>query len=177
MSWRSRLLLVAGAGLTAGLLCVPLLFAAGPQPAAAAVGRAGSVLGGTVAPPQLGSAVRTTTDLLPGVPAAGYPDGFPYGQCTYWAALNHRVTWSGNADEWPANAAAQGIPLLPGPVVGAIAVWPAGAGYDSRYGHVAVVTAATPTSYTVSEMNYLGEGIVDARTIPWPDPRALGFIP
>jgi hypothetical protein len=51
-----------------------------------------------------------------------------------------------------------------------VAGWAAGAGYDARDGHVAVVTAVTPTSYTVSEMNYLGEGVVDARTVPWPDP-------
>jgi hypothetical protein len=73
-----------------------------------------------------------------------------------------------------ANAAAQGVAATPTPSVGSVAVWPAGAGYDARYGHVAVVTAATPTSYTVSEMNYLGEGVVDARTIPWPDPRVWG---
>ena len=87
------------------------------------------------------------------------------------------VTWSGNAEEWVANAAAQGVAATPTPSVGSLAVWAAGSGYDARDGHVAVVTAVTPTSYTVSEMNYLGEGVVDARTIPWPDPRVLGFLP
>jgi hypothetical protein len=165
----------AAAGLVGGVvLLVPLLFgvASTPTPAAAATAQ-----GGTVIRPPLGTAVRTSAQLLPGVPDSGYPDAFPRGQCTYWAALNHRVTWSGDASEWVANAAAQGVAATSTPSVGSIAVWPAGAGYDARHGHVAVVTAATPTSYTVSEMNYVGEGVVDARTIPWPDPRVLGFVP
>jgi hypothetical protein len=166
----------AAAALIGGvLLMVPLLFgvaATSSTPAAAATAR-----GGTVLPPLLGAVVRTSAQLLPGVPDGGYPDAFPRGQCTYWAALNHRVTWSGNAEEWVANAAAQGVAATPAPSVGSVAVWAAGAGYDARYGHVAVVTAVAPASYTVSEMNYLGEGVVDARTIPWPDPRVLGFLP
>jgi hypothetical protein len=156
------------------LLMVPLLFgvASSSTPAAAA-----TAYGGTVIPPSLGAVVRTSAQLLPGVPDGGYPDAFPRGQCTHWAALNHRVTWSGNAEEWVANAAAQGVAASPTPSVGSVAVWSAGAGYDARDGHVAVVTAVAPTSYTVSEMNYLGEGVVDARTVPWPDPRVLGFLP
>jgi peptidoglycan DL-endopeptidase CwlO len=172
-----RVLVVVGTCLVTVFLSVPLLFGAGQQPAAAAMVPAGTALGGTVAAPLLGAVVRTTVELLPGVPAGGYPDHFPYGQCTYWAALNHRVTWSGNAAQWAANAAAQGIALLAAPAVGAIAVWPPGHGYDAQDGHVAVVTSVSPTSYTVSEMNYLGPGVVDARTIAWPDPRVLGFIP
>jgi len=169
--------ILAGAGtIAAALLCVPLFLGAGPTSAAAAT-PASAALGGTVTPPVLGASVRTAADLLPGVPARGYSDSFPHGQCTYWAALNHRVTWSGNAGEWLANAAAQGVMVAVAPSVGAIAVWPAGEGYDARFGHVAIVTAVTPSSYTVSEMNFLGEGVVDARTIAWPDPRVLGFVP
>jgi surface antigen len=129
--------------------------------------------GGTTAAP-FGFAVRTTATLLPGVPEGGYANSFPYGQCAYWAALNHRVTWSGA--DWLASAAAQGVATAQIPTVGAIAVWPPGNGYGPD-GHVAVVTAVAPSSYTVSEMNYLGEGVVDARTIPWPDSRVAGFIP
>jgi hypothetical protein len=172
-----RLALGIGAAAAGGFLLTPLLFFA-PAPASAAASTPAVIAsGGTVAPPLLGSLVRTPAALLPGVPTGGYPDSFPNGQCTYWAALNHRVTWSGDAGEWLANAAAQGVPTTAVPSLGAIAVWPAGAGYDARHGHVAVVTAVAPTSYTVSEMNYLGEGVVDARTISWPDGRVLGFIP
>src|SRR5439155_3282091 len=31
------------------------------------------------------------TPLFAWVPAGGYPDHFPFGQCTWWAAYNHRV--------------------------------------------------------------------------------------
>ena len=171
-----RVVLVLGAAGTAFLL-TPLLFFGSGSASAAAGAPAGGVTGGVVAAPLLGAVVRTAAELLTGVPAGGYPDTFPYGQCTYWAALNHRVSWSGNAGEWLANAAAQGVATTDVPSVGAIAVWPPGTGYDARYGHGAVVTAVKPTAYTVSEMNYLGEGIVDARTVPWPDDRVLGFIP
>ena len=172
----SRVVVAIGAA-GAAFLLTPLLFFGSGSASAASAASAGGVTGGIVTAPLLGSVVRTTAALLPGVPAGGYPDAFPYGQCTYWAALNHRVTWSGNAGEWLANAAAQGVAMAQVPSLGALAVWPPGSGYDARYGHVAVVTAATPTAYTVSEMNYLGEGVVDARTVPWPDDRVLGFIP
>ena len=172
----SRVVAAIGAA-GAAFLLTPLLFFGSGSASAASGAPAATAIGGTVAAPLHGALVRTTEALLPGVPAGGYPDRFPYGQCTYWAALNHLVTWSGNAGEWLANAAAQGISTAQVPSTGAIAVWPPGTGYDARYGHVAVVTAVTPTSYTVSEMNHLGEGVVDARTIPWPDGRVLGFIP
>ena len=172
----SRLVVgIGGAG--AAFLLTPLLFFGSGSASAASADAAVTATGGTVTSPLLGSVVHTTAALLPGVPLGGYPDAFPYGQCTYWTALNHRVTWSGNAGEWLANAAAQGVSTAEVPTVGAIAVWPPGTGYDARFGHVAVVTAVTPTSYTVSEMNYLGEGVVDSRTIPWPDGRVLGFVP
>jgi len=166
----------AAAGL-AGFLIVPLLFFSAGPAAAESGAPTPLAVGGTVLAPPLGAAVRTAAELLPGVAAGGYPDPFPPGQCTFWAALNHRVTWSGNAGEWLANAAMQGVPTSALPSVGAIAVWPPGGGYDPRYGHVAVVTAVAPTSYTVSEMNYLSAGVVDARTIPWPDAAVMGFIP
>jgi hypothetical protein len=170
--------LVVGIGATGGaFLITPLLFFGSGAASAASASPAAGATGGAVAAPLVGAVVRTTATLLPGVPEGGYPDTFPYGQCTYWAALNHRVTWSGNAGEWLANAAAHGVSTAQLPTVGAIAVWPPGTGYDARHGHVAVVTAVAPASYTVSEMNYLGEGVVDARTIPWPDDRVLGFIP
>jgi surface antigen len=118
------------------------------------------------------------------VPATGFRTGtFPWGQCTYWAAYNwggpaHRgVTWSGDAWQWVANAAAQGIAATNSPSVGAIAVYMRGTGYDGAFGHVAVVTAVTSTSYTISEMNYIGLGAVDTRTISLPDAHVMGFIP
>jgi CHAP domain len=114
--------------------------------------------------------------LFPWVPAGGYPDRFPFGQCTWWAAYNHRVTWNGNAGDWLVNAAAQGVPISFSPSLGAVVVYRPGPAY-SVFGHVANVIATGPGSYTVSEMNYLAWGAVDVRTISWPDPNVSGFIP
>jgi len=111
------------------------------------------------------------------VPAGGFPDAFPFGQCTWWAAYNRRVTWNGNAAEWLVNAQAQGVATSDMPSVGAIAVYAPGGGYHLLYGHVAVVIAVTATAYTVSEMNFAGWGHVNTRSIPWPDPHVEGFIP
>jgi CHAP domain len=126
--------------------------------------------------PPLGKVIAESDALLPWVPVNGYPDRFPYGECTYWAAKNHLVTWNGDADVWIIGALLKGVPITSVPSVGAIVVYGAGHGYSS-VGHVAIVVAAGGDSYTVSEMNYLGLGIVDERTISWPDPHVLGFIP
>lgn len=107
--------------------------------------------------------------------------GWPWGQCTWYAALRRAemgepVTWSGDARQWLANAAAEGKPTASMPVPGEIVVYRRGGPYDPRYGHVAMVVAVTPTSYTVSEANYYGLGVIDMRSIPWPDPHVAGFI-
>ena len=114
--------------------------------------------------------------LFPWVPSGGYPDSFPFGQCTWWAAYNHRVSWGGDARDWIANASAQGIIVTATPSVGAIVSYRPGGAYSSL-GHVAIVTAATSDSYSVSEMNAPTWGVVSSRVIRWPDPSVLGFIP
>jgi hypothetical protein len=122
--------------------------------------------------PHPGPAVR----LFSWVPPSGYPDHFPYGQCTWWAAYNRHVSWNGNAGDWLAKASAQGFHTQGTPSVGAIAVYRPGFGY-SQLGHVAVVVAISSATYTVSEMNFIGFGAVDTRTVWWPDPHIEGFIP
>ena len=114
--------------------------------------------------------------LFSWVPPGGFVDQFPFGQCTWWAAYNRQVTWNGNAADWLANAQAQGVETNATPSVGAIAVYHPG-GYYSPYGHVALVVAVGPVSYTVSEMNAPGWGHVDTRVIASPDPQVEGFIP
>jgi surface antigen len=111
------------------------------------------------------------------VPAGGFPNRFPFGQCTWWAAYNRRVTWGGNAGDWLVNASAVGMPISAEPSLGAIVVyWPGGR--YSPLGHVAVVTAVSPSTYTVSEMNAAaGWGRVNTRVIRWPDAEVQGFIP
>jgi surface antigen len=114
--------------------------------------------------------------LFAWVPEGGFRDAFPFGQCTWWAAYNREVTWGGNARDWLENAKAQGVATADYPSLGAIAVYKPGGQY-SEYGHVAIVTAVTPRSYTVSEMNAPVWGRVSTRVIAWPDPNVQGFIP
>ena len=68
------------------------------------------------------------------------------------------------------------MPTAEGRSVGAIAVYRGGAGYSWR-GHGASVIAGSPATYTGSEMNLLGWGEVNTRTVPWPDYHLSGFIP
>lgn len=135
---------------------------------------------------QVGQVLGKLAPLFPSVPQAGFPGikfytGFE-DQCTYYAAFQwpgrngQGVTWSDNAAGWIADARSQGYQISSTPSVGAIAVWGAQAGY-SGFGHVGIVTAVTSNSYTVSEQNFKGAGIVDQRTIPWPDSKSAGFIP
>lgn len=133
----------------------------------------GSVAGAVARAPQAAPQVA----LFPWVPTGGFPNSFPFGQCTWWAASNHPVSWWGNAGDWLVNARAQGISAAAAPSVGAIAVYWPGGDYDPSYGHVAIVTAVSATNYTVSEMNAIGWGKVSTRVLAWPDPQAQGFIP
>jgi hypothetical protein len=134
----------------------------------------------------VGNVLGKLAPLFPWVPQGGFPGirfyvGFD-DQCTYYAAYEwpgrngQGVTWSDNAAGWIADARGQGYQTTSTPSVGAIAVWGAQSGY-SQFGHVAVVTAVTSNSYTVSEQNFKGAGIIDQRTVPWPDPKSAGFIP
>src|SRR2546428_11938048 len=92
------------------------------------VASAGALL---LLPALVGSAAASVAVALPGaslaplagVPEGGYPDPFPFGECTWWAAYNHTVTWSGDAKDWLANARAKGIATTDFPSVGALAVY------------------------------------------------------
>jgi hypothetical protein len=135
-----------------------------------------SAIGSAAGAVAVGPHAAPATALFSWVPPGGFPNRFPFGQCTWWAAYNRSVTWSGNAADWLANAEAQGVATATIPSVGAIAVFRPGGDY-SRYGHVAIVVAVSPAEYTVSEMNAVGWGEVSTRTLRWPDPQARGFIP
>jgi LysM repeat protein len=104
------------------------------------------------------------------------PDGFPYGQCTYYAALRRNVTWAGNAGWW--FSAANGIrPEGHVAVAGALVVF-----HTGWFGHVAYVDKVNPDgSFVISEMNYYGNGggwgRVDHRTITHADAWSItGYI-
>jgi hypothetical protein len=117
--------------------------------------------------------------LFADVPLGGYPDHFPFGQCTWWAAFNVRVSWWGDAGGWFANARAAGRATSPVPVVQSIVVYGPSPSY-SPWGHVGLVVGVGPAGFEVSEMNYAdggrGTGTVDQRDSPWPDGLVEGFI-
>lgn len=93
--------------------------------------------------------------------SSGLTNNFDEGQCTFGVASRLPVTWSGNADEWAVNAAAQGYEISSVPKVGSIAQTTG----DSWAGHVAIVTAvALDGTFTVWEENYYGLGVTDERT-------------
>lgn len=137
---------------------------------AVAVGAAAGAVGDAA------SGLRSTSSAAPTV-----ANGWPWGQCTWYVALRRsdmgeQVTWGGDAWQWLANAAAQGKPETTIPAPGEIAVYLRGGSYDSRFGHVALVVAAWPGWYVVAEANYYGLGVIDTRSIGWPDPKVAGFI-
>ncbi|HUY25165.1 MAG TPA: CHAP domain-containing protein [Candidatus Saccharimonadales bacterium] len=117
---------------------------------------------------------------------------FAFGTCTYWAAGQWRangwnVNWGGDAYQWWPDAAAAGHAEGRTPVVGAIVVWPPGAGGASDLGHVAYVTAVSvpgagyPNNFEISEMNFYGApgggfDRVDYRVIPDVGSGFDGFI-
>jgi surface antigen len=93
-------------------------------------------------------------------------NAYPAGQCTYYVATIYNVPgdW-GNADTWFPSAAGQGFATSSTPSAGAVVVWGSGGGY-SEFGHVAVVQSVqSSTSFTVTEMNFYGVGIVDSRQV------------
>lgn len=79
---------------------------------------------------------------------------YPIGQCTW--GVKSLATWAsnywGNANDWAANAAADGFTVGTTPSVGAIIVWS-----DGGYGHVGYVTdIAADGSIKILESNYAG---------------------
>lgn len=96
---------------------------------------------------------------------------FPYGWCTYYVASRRNVPWSGNAGDWYWNARSMGYATGRAPAPGAIMVTG-----ESGWGHVAYVESVNGGSFTVSEMNYAGWGVVSRRTITTSSVPLYGFI-
>jgi surface antigen len=142
----------------------------GPVPAA-----------GPAGPAATGHVVRIDPlqPVFPNVPPGGFAhDTYAWHQCTWWAAYNHLVPpYLGDGGRWLANAAASGLPTSSQPSVGAVVVYRPSPGYDTVHGHVALVIAVAATSFRVSEMNFVGLGVVDERDSPWPDWHVAGFLP
>ncbi|HTI13479.1 MAG TPA: CHAP domain-containing protein [Dictyobacter sp.] len=104
---------------------------------------------------------------------ADFVNPFTPGQCTYWAdyryhqLTGYEVTWSGNADEWAAGAAAAGWYVSSVPHVPSIMVLQPGVqGAAYGTGHVGVVEsydAAAGTVYT-SNWNIVAPGVLTYKT-------------
>lgn len=97
---------------------------------------------------------------------------FPYGYCTWYAASRHPVPpGAGNAWTWFGAAQAAGWPTGYRPAPGAIMVT-----WESAWGHVAIVESVYGNTFTVSEMNYVGWGVISSRTITTSSVPLIGFI-
>jgi len=97
---------------------------------------------------------------------------YPYGYCTYWASQEKGIPGGfGNAKNWLVSAKNYGYQTGQTPEEGAVVVTS-----ESSLGHVAYVEEVTDTTIEVSEMNYIGRGVVSRRVIPR-DYRAIrGYI-
>jgi len=96
---------------------------------------------------------------------------FPWGWCTWYVASRRHVPWGGNAGTWLYHAKAYGANIGRTPKPGAIMV-----SGESRWGHVGIVESVSGGSFTISEMNYKGFGVVDRRTITTGSGFVKGFI-
>lgn len=72
-----------------------------------------------------------------------------YGYMPYWGG-------SGNANEWPANAEAAGIPIGSTPKVGSVAIYMGGAG--DPFGHAMWVVGVSGNMITVDQYNLYYDG-------------------
>ena len=116
----------------------------------------------------------STSASTPGGPAAGSAGGnrFAYGYCTWYVASRRPVPWLGDAWQWYGQAQAYGWATGQAPRAGAIMdTW------ESGWGHVAIVEKVNPDgSWLVSEMNFIGFGVISQRTIYPGKVPLIGFI-
>ncbi|NCC70623.1 LysM peptidoglycan-binding domain-containing protein [bacterium] len=97
---------------------------------------------------------------------------FPYGQCTWYVATRRFVPWGGHAKYWLKNSQQYGYSIGYTPVKGAIVV----TNEHVYYGHVAYVEDVDDSYIYISEMNYIGWGVVGNRKIPINSSRIIGYI-
>jgi len=113
---------------------------------------------------------------------------YPGDNCTNYVAYVESQVFGvtaptyllGDADQWAANAGANGVPIDDTPTVGAVAFWGAGTVGMKRYGHVAIVEAVGPNDSYIdisqsgmgkSDDGYDWERIYAGSTVwePWPN--------
>jgi len=101
---------------------------------------------------------------------------YPWGQCTWWVAQRRIIPGWGNAKDWLGNAAVSGFPTCRGsyctPQVGAVISLSG----NIYYGHVGYVEEVRGDKVVFSEMNYIGLGKMNYRTLRVGSPSIKGYI-
>ena len=105
--------------------------------------------------------------------AGPYVPHFPFGQCTWYVATKVVIPWHGDAWTWYTNAQTAGWAVGATPRPGAVMVT-----WESRiFGHVSYVESINADgSWVVSEMNYVGWGVIDQRVVRPGQVPLIGFI-
>jgi len=102
---------------------------------------------------------------------SGGPNRFPWGYCTWLVAAKRNIPWNGNAWQWYGNAQSMGYAVGSVPAPGAVYV-----SWESPVGHVGYVESVNGNTFTISEMNYYGFGVVNTRTIQMGSVPLIGFV-
>ncbi len=106
----------------------------------------------------------------------GQSHAFPFGQCTWWVAQRRAIPAWGHAKSWLSNAAADGYQTCRGryciPKKAAVIVVRG----NPVFGHVGYVERVRGNQVTFSEMNNLGLGEMNYRTLTIGDPSIIGYI-
>jgi len=101
---------------------------------------------------------------------------YPYGQCTWWVAQKRPIPSLGNARDWLNKAVLFGLPVCKGnycqPQIGAVISVRTG----NSLGHVGYVERVEDGKVIFSEMNYIGWGKVNYRSLKIGDLRILGYV-
>jgi hypothetical protein len=124
--------------------------------------------------------IPTYLPLFAKTPDGGFDvGGLPFGQCTWYVALQRGIVAHANGTDWVPNLAGRGFITSNRPSVGAIMSFRAFSPGYGVYGHVAVVVDVDSDGrgFTIAEANVLGLGLADVRWVPITDPGIEGFVP
>ena len=106
----------------------------------------------------------------------GQSHSYPYGQCTWWVAQTRAIPSWGNAIDWINNAQASGYSVCRGryciPRVGAV-IYLKG---HRVYGHVGFVERVEGDKVVFSEMNYIGLGKMNYRSLSVGSSLIQGYV-
>ena len=123
---------------------------------------------------KLATTKKTTSSkgIVVSAKAGSKYNGYPYGYCTYYVATRRAIPTSwGNAGQWLSSAKRAGYSTGSEPAAGAVVVT-----RESWWGHVGYVESVSGDSFTISEMNYNGWGVVSRRTLSAHDVVIKGFV-